>query len=67
MKMKEESEKAGLNLNFQKSSIMATAPITSWQIEGEKVETVINFIFLGSKITVDSDCNHELKHAYFLK
>ena len=67
MKVKEESEKAGLNLNFQKSSIMATAPITSWQIEGEKVETVINFIVLGSKITVDSDCNHELKHAYFLK
>ena len=67
MKVKEESEKAGLNLNIQKSSIMATAPITSWQTEGEKVETVINFIFLGSKITVDSDYNHELKHACFSK
>ena len=55
MKVKEESEKAGLKLNIQKSKIMATGPITSWQIDGEKVVTVTNFLFLGSKITVDSD------------
>ena len=58
MKVKEESEKAGLKLSIQKTKIMASVPITSWQIEGEKVETVKDFIFLGSKITVDSDCSH---------
>ena len=67
MKVKEENKKAGLKLNIQKTRIMASGSITSWQTEGEKVETVINFIFLGSKITVDSDYNHELKHACFLK
>ena len=67
MKVKEESEKAGLKLNIQKTKIMASGPITSWQIDGENVEIVTNFIFLGSKITVDSDYNHELKHACFLK
>ena len=61
MKMKEESEKAGLKLNIQKTRIMASGPITSWQIEGEKVETVTDFIFLGSKITADGDCSHEIK------
>ena len=61
MKVKEESEKAGLKLNFQKTKIMAFGPITSWQKEGEKVEAVKNFIFLGSKITVDGDCRHEIK------
>ena len=61
MKMKEESEKAGLILNFQKMKIMASGPITSWQIDGETVETVTDFIFLGSKITADSDCSHEIK------
>ena len=60
-KMKEESEKAGLKLNNQKMKIMASSPITSWQIDGEKVETVSHFIFLGSKINVDSDCSHEIK------
>ena len=55
------SEKAGLKLNFQKTKIMASSPITSWQIDGGKVETVTDFIFLGSKITVDSDCSHEIK------
>ena len=59
--MKEKSEKAGLKLSIQKTKIMASGPITSWQIEGEKVETVIYFISLGSKITVDSDCSHEIK------
>ena len=58
MKVKEESEKAGLKLNFQKTKIRASGPITSWQIEGEKVEAVTDFIFLGSKITVDGDCSH---------
>ena len=58
MKVKEESEKAGLKLNTEKMKIMASGPITSWQIEGEKVETVTDFIFLGSKITVDGDCSH---------
>ena len=57
MKVKEESEKAGLNLNIQKIKIMASSPITSWQIVGEKVETVTDFIFLGSRITADSDCS----------
>ena len=60
MKVKEESEKAGLKLNIQKVKIMASGPITSWQIDGEQMETVTDFILLGSKITVDSDCNHEL-------
>ena len=61
LKVKEESEKAGLKLNIQKTKIMASGPITSWQTYGEKVETVTDFIFLGSKITVDSDCGHEIK------
>jgi len=61
MKVKEESEKAGLKLNIQKTKIMASGPITSWQIDGETMETVTDFIFLGSKITVDGDCNHEIK------
>ena len=61
MRLKEESEKAGLKFSIQKTKIMASGPITSWQIEGEKVETVIYFISLGSKITVDSDCSHEIK------
>ena len=61
MRVKEESEKAGLKLNIQKTKIMASGHITSWQIEGEKVETVTDFIFLGSKITVDGDCRHEIR------
>jgi len=61
MKMKEESEKAGLKLNIQKMKIMASGPITSWQIDGETVETVSDFIFVGSKITADGDYNHEIK------
>ena len=61
MKVKEESEKAGLKLNIQKTKIMASSPITSWQKEGEKVEAVTDFIFLGCKITVDSDCSHKIK------
>ena len=61
MKMKEESEKVGLKLNIQKTKIMASGPITSWQIDGEMVETVADFIFLDSKITADRDCNHEIK------
>ena len=61
MKMKEESEKAGLKLNIQKTKIMASGPITSWQIDGETVETVADFSFLGSKITADGDCSHEIK------
>ena len=61
MKMKEESEKAGLKLNIQKTKTMATSPISSWQIEGGKVEAMTDFIFLGSKITPDGDCTHELK------
>ena len=60
-RVKEESEKAGLQLNIQKTKIMAFSPITSWQIEGEKVEAVADFIFLGSKITVDGECRHEIK------
>ena len=59
--MKEESEKAGLKLNIQKTTIMASGPITSWQIDGETMETVTDFIFLGSKITADGDCSHEIK------
>ena len=61
MKVKEESEKVGLKLNIQKMKIMASGPITSWQIEGETVETVADFIFLGSKITADGDCSHDMK------
>ena len=61
MKVKEESEKAALKLNIQKTKIMASGPITSWQIDGETVETVTDFIFLGSKITADGDCSHEIK------
>ena len=60
MKMKEESEKVGLKLNIQKTKTMASGPITSWQIDGETMETVKDFIFLGSKITADGDCNHEI-------
>ena len=60
MKVKEESEKSGLKLNIRKSKIMASGPITSWQINGEAVETVRDFIFLGSKITADGDCSHEI-------
>ena len=66
MKVKEESEKVGLKLNIQKTKIMASSPITSWQIEGEKVETVTDFIFLGSGITVDGDCSHEIKRCSVL-
>ena len=65
MKVK-ESEKVGLKLNIQKTKIMAPGPITSWQIDGETVETVVNFIFLGSKITVDGDCSHEIKRCLLL-
>ena len=61
MKVKKESEKAGLKLNIQKTKIMASGPITSWQIDGETMETVRDFIFLGSKITADGDCSHEIK------
>ena len=61
MKVKEESEKVGLKLNIQKTKILASDPITSWQIDREKMETVTDFIFLGSKITVDGDCSHEIK------
>ena len=64
--MKEESEKVGLKLNIQKTKIMASGPITSWEIDGETVETVANFIFLGSKITADSDCSHEIKRCLLL-
>ena len=66
MKVKEESEKAGLKLNFQNTKIMASRPITSWQIDGETMETVTGFIFLGSKITVDDDCSHEIKRHLLL-
>ena len=64
--MKEESKKAGLKLNIQKTKIMASGPITSWQTEGEKEEAVTDFIFLGSKITADSDCSHEMKRHLLL-
>ena len=64
--MKEESEKAGLKLSIQKTNIMASSPLISWQIEGKKVEAVTDFIFLGSKITVDSDCSHEIKRCLLL-
>ena len=66
MKVKKESKKAGLKLNIQKTKIMASGPITSWQIEGETMETVTDFIFLGSKITADGDCNHEIKRCSLL-
>ena len=66
MKVKEESEKVGLKLNIQKTKIMATGPITSWQIDGETVETVADFIFGGSKITADGDCSHEIKRCLLL-
>ena len=66
MKVKEESEKAGLQLNIQKMKIMASGPITSWKIHGETMETVTDFIFLGSKITLDSDCSHEIKRCMLL-
>ena len=66
MKVKEESEKAGLKLDIQKTKIMASGPITSWQIDGETMETVTDFIFLGSKITADGDCSHEIKRHLFL-
>ena len=66
LKVKEESEKAGLKLNIQKTKIMASSPITSWQIEGGKVEAVTDFIFLGSKIIADSDCSHEIKRYLLL-
>ena len=67
LKVKEESEKVGLKLNIRKTKIMASGPITSWQIDGETVETVSDFIFLGSKITADGDCSHEIKRHIFLE
>ena len=67
MKVKEESEKVGLKLNIQKMKIMASGPNMSWEIDGETVETVSDFIFLGSKITTDGDCSHEIKNAYSLE
>ena len=66
MKVKEQSEKAGLKLNIQKTKIMASGPIISWQIDGETMETVTDFIFLGSKITADGDCSHEIKRHFLL-
>ena len=66
MKVKEESEKVGLKLNIQKMKIMASGPITSWEIDGETVETVSDFIFLGSKITIDGDCSHEIQRRLLL-
>ena len=67
MKVKEENEKASLKLNFQKNEIMASGPITSWQIDRETMETVTEFIFLGSKITADGDCSHEIKRRLLLE
>ena len=67
IKMKEESEKAGLKLSIQKTKIMASSPITSWQIDGEEIETVTDFIFLGSKITADGDCSHDIKRPLLLR
>ena len=67
MKVKEESEKAGLKFNIQKTKIMASGPITSWQVDGETMETVRDFIFLGSKITADGDCSHEIKRHFLLR
>ena len=66
MKVKEESEKVGLKINIQKMKIMASGPITSWEIDGETMETVSDFIFLGAKITADGDCSHEIKRRLFL-
>ena len=66
MKLKEESEKFGLKLNIQKTKIRASGPITSWEIDGETVETVSDFVFLGSKITADGDCSHEIKRLLLL-
>ena len=66
MKVKEKSEKVGLKINIQKTKIMASGPITSWQIDGETIETMTDFIFLGSKITVDGDCSHEIKRNLLL-
>ena len=66
MKVKEESEKASLKINTQKTKIMASGPITSWQIDGETMETVADFIFLGSKITADGDCSHEIRRCFLL-
>ena len=66
MKLKEESKKVGLRLNIQKMKIMASGPITSWQIDGETVETVSDFIFLGSQITADGDCSHEIQRRFLL-
>ena len=66
MKLKEKSEKAGLKLNIQKMKIMASGPITSWEIDGETLETVADFTFLGSKITADGDCSHEIKRRLLL-
>ena len=66
MKVKEESEKVGFKLNIQKMKIMVSCPITSWEIDGERVETVSDFIFLGSKITIDGDCSHEIKRRLLL-
>ena len=67
MKVKEESEKAGLKLNIQKTKIMASGPIASWPIDGETMEIVTDFIFLGSKITADGDCSHEIKRCFSLE
>ena len=67
MKVKEESGKAGLKLNIQKTKIMSSGPITSWQIDGETMETVTDFIFLGSKVTADCDCSHEIKRCLLLE
>ena len=67
MKVKEESEKAGLKLNIQRNKIMASSPITSWQIDGETMETVADFIFLSSKITADGDCSHEIKRCLLME
>ena len=66
MKVKEQSEKSGLSFNFKKDKILACSPISSWQIDGEKVETVTDFIFLGSKISADGDCSHEFKRCFLL-
>ena len=67
MKVKEESEKSGLKLNIQKTKILVSGPITSWQIDGKTMETVTDFIFLGSKITADGDCSHEIKRHLLLE
>ena len=67
MRINEESEKAGLKLNIQKIKILASGPIASWQIDGQKMETVTDFIFLGSKITVDNNCSHEIKRHFLLR